>query len=236
MNTNLKWLTVVLLLSQLWSCTKHADHTSTGTPEVSFISGEYKVKVGKDITLSATVKNATAPVYSWKLDGRIIGTDLQCPFPQEAIGEYFVTFRVDAANGSSEQQIKVTVVDKLPPQIVMPLNMVAYQGRDNKLAATIANPDGARYAWRLNGTIVSNDSIYSLNPNALGSSSLSLKVWNDDGEDLKAATLVVLPPPAPSLFFDDGRYRLENDVTTRRISIPLGKSLVLAPVDRKSVV
>lgn len=229
-STHLKWLVAALVLTQLWSCTKHDDRPSTGAPEIAFTVGEYKVKVGKDITLSATVKNATSPVYSWKLDGRIIGTDLRCSFSKQTIGEYFVTFRVDAINGSTEEQIKVTVVDKLPPQIAMPQNMVAYQGRENKLAAIIANADGAKYAWRLNGTVVSNDSVYTLTPTTLGGSSLTLKVWNDDGEDLKVATLAVLPPPAPLLFFDDGRYRLSNDITTRRISVPLGKSLVLAPV------
>jgi len=230
--THLKWLAAALLLAQLWGCKKTDDRPATDKPEITFgtTTGEYKVKAGKDITLSATVANATAPAYSWKLDGKIIGTDLQCPLPRIAIGEYFVTFRVDAAKGSAEEQVKVTVVDKLPPQITLSLNVVAYLGRDNRLAATIANSDDAKYAWRLNGTVVSNDSVYTINPSTPGSNSLTLKVWNDDGEDLKVVTLVVLPPPVAELYFDDGHYRLPGDVSTKRLSIPVGKTLVLAPV------
>jgi hypothetical protein len=232
MFTHLRWLAAALMLTQLWACSKHDVKPASGGPAIEFstTTGEYKVKVGRDITLSAKVTNATNPVFSWKLDGRIISTSIVCPFIGAEAGEYFITLRVDAENGSMEQQVKVTVLDKLPPQINMPANLVAYAGKDNKLAATVAYADGAKYAWRLNGVVVGGDSVYVFNPSALGSNTLTLKVWNDDGEDLKSFGLVVLPPPVAQLFFDDGHYRLEGDVSTKRLSIPLGRSLVLAPV------
>lgn len=222
-----------LVLVCMASCSKHHDVTDAGTPTIVFnntVSGAYKVKIGKVITLSATVTDAVRPLYSWKLDGKIISENTDCPFTGTEAGEYFVTFRVDAGNGSMEQQVKVTVVNKLPPQIDMPSNLVAYSGKNNPLAATVNYADGAAYAWRLNGIVVSNDSVFVYSPTTTGSYSLTLKVWNDDGEDLKSFGLSVLPPPAPGLFFDDGRYRLPNDNTTKRLSIPLGRSLVLAPV------
>src|SRR5262249_7683301 len=151
-------------------------------------------------------------------------------FTGTELGENFVTFRVDAENGSMEQQVKLTVVSKLPPQIDMPSNLVAYSGKDNPLAAKVNYADGAKYAWGLNGMVVSSDSVYVFKPTATGANTLTLKVWNDDGEDLKSFGLNVLPPPPPGLFFDDGRYRLPNDNTTKRLSVPLGDTLVLAPV------
>ena len=232
--TTWKWILPAFVLVYLASCSKHNDvPADSGTPTVEFIntvSGEYKVKTGKDITLSAKVTDAVNPVYSWKLDGKIISGNIDCKFTGTETGEYFVTFRVDAENGSMEQQVKLTVVSKLPPQIDMSSNLVAYAGKDNRLVATVDYADGAKYAWRLNGAVVSSDSVFVYTPTTTGSNTLTLKVWNDDGEDLKSFGLSVLPPPAPGLFFDDGRYRLSNDNATKRLSIPIGKSLVLAPV------
>ena len=233
MNIFTKWQRAIpfLLLLQLAACSKHDGRPSFGTPSITFSAGEYKVKLGQSITLSAQVATADQPVFSWKLAGKIISTSPSCPFNGTQTGEYFLSFRVDAENGSAEQQIKVTVVDRLPPQINMPTNLIAYQGRDNRLAAAVAYTDSVtRYAWRLNGTLVSTDSVYPLHPTALGPNTLTLQVWNADGQDLRRFGLFVIAPPPPSLFFDDGHYRLPGDNSTRRLSVPLGKSLTIAPV------
>jgi len=232
--TTWKWMLPAVLLVYLASCSKHKnDAVAPGTPAIEFnntVSGEYKVKIGKDITLSAKVTDAINPVYAWKLNGRIISNNIDCKFTGTEIGENFVTFRVDAENGSMEQQVKLTVVSKLPPQINMPVNLIAFSGKDNRLVATVNYADGAKYAWRLNGAIVSSDSVFVYKPTVTGNNVLTLKVWNDDGEDLKSFGLAVVPPPPPGLFFDDGRYRLPNDNTTKRLSVPMGDTLVMAPV------
>ncbi|OQP38679.1 hypothetical protein A4H97_18345 [Niastella yeongjuensis] len=232
--TTWKWIMPAVLLIHLASCSKHKDDSvAPGTPAVEFnntVSGEYKVKIGKEITLSAKVTDAVNPVYAWKLNGKIISNNIDCKFTGTEPGENFVTFRVDAENGSMEQQVKLTVVSKLPPQIDMPANLVAYSGKDNRLTATVHYADGAQYAWRLNGVVVSSDSVFVYKPTVTGSNILSLKVWNEDGEDLKSFGLNVLPPPPPGLFFDDGHFRLSTDNSIKRLSVPLGDTLIMAPV------
>lgn len=229
--TKWKWALPGLLLLQLASCVKHDTTPKEGAPSVVFSASEYKVKVGTSITMVAQVKDADLGVFSWKLNGKIISTDPNCIFTGAQVGEYFVTFRVDAKNGSAEQQVKVTVMDKLPPQIIMPVNLVAFQNKDNKLASVVSYTDSVtKYSWRLNGVVVSTDSVYNVHPTATGTSTLTLQVWNADGQDLATFGLIVLPPPPPGVFFDDGHYRLPGDNATRRLSVPLGKSLVLAPV------
>src|SRR4051812_14067926 len=95
--TTWKWVLPVLVLVYLASCSKHKDQpVDAGTPAVAFnntVAGEYKVKTGKNITLSATVTDAINPVYAWKLNGRIISNNIDCKFTGTDIGEYFVTFR-----------------------------------------------------------------------------------------------------------------------------------------------
>jgi len=228
--TKWKWMLPGLFLLQLMACSKHDEKPAYGAPAVTLGSTDYKVKIGTTGSLSAQVGNAVNPVFSWKLDGKIISHDLTCPFDGSQVGEYFVTFRVDAQNGSMEQQVKVTVVDKLPPQINMPTNLIAFLGQDNSIPAIVSYAAGAKYAWRLNGTIVSTDSIYVTHPTVQGSNTLTLQVTNSDGSDLKLFGLGFIPSPPPELYFDDGHYRLAGDVSTKRLSIPLGKSLVLAPV------
>jgi len=230
---NLRWLFILSFFAQMLSCSKEHDMPENDDLSVAFSSttGEYKVKTGKTVTLSASVTDAIHPVYSWKLDGKIISTDTTCLFNGDKTGEYFLTFQVDAENGSVEKQVKVSVLEKLPPEIDMTAAIIAWAGQDTKLTANVKYADSASYAWRLNGNIVSSDSNYILNQTALGTNTLTLKVTTEDGEDLKVFTVTVLPLPVPQLFFDDGHYRVtSNEDHHRKMTVPLGKSLVLAPV------
>lgn len=222
----------VFLFSLFLSCSKDKSAPKQAGPGIEFTaeSGEYKVKTGKEVQLEAKVTDATNPVYSWKLNGKIISTGLTCTFTGDKLGEYFVTFRVDAENGSSEKQVKVSVLSKLAPEITMNSSLIAYSGMNTKIVANVLYADQATYTWRLNGDVVGSEPTYTVTSPNLGTQQLTLKVVNADGEDLKVFSLVILPPPSAELFFDDGHYRLSSDQTVKRFSVPLGKSLVLAPV------
>lgn len=214
------------------SCSDDDDVTDTGTPTIEFSAAEYSVKAGKEITLKASISHVVNPVYFWKMDGIIVSTDTIYTFNAEKTGEYFLTFRVDADNGSLEEQVKVTVSDKLPPEITIGSTFAAYTGEDLEIApSSVLNSDEATYVWRLNGEIVSEAGSFTFNESEIGTYQLTLKVINEDGMDLKTISVNVLPAPVPELFFDDGHYRLESTKSViRHFSIPLGKSLVMAPV------
>jgi hypothetical protein len=201
---------------------------SAGTPSET---GEYMVKIGGSIRLTAVIDNADRPVFTWVIDGKIVSEETGYTFVAEKQGEYFVNLRVDAENGSAEVQVKISVMEKLPPQITIESTAIAYPGIDREFVAEAENADNATYVWRLNGETVSETASYTFNKTALGNYSLSLKVSTEDGQDLKSLTVTVLPEPLPELFFDDGRYRTTgNAADLRKMTVPLGKSLVLAPV------
>ncbi len=230
-STTMKFLIPVLLTALLWACKKDDVQPEPGIPTIQFSAGEYKVKKGKALKLSATVENAVRPLYSWKLDGKIISTDSTCDISGYNTGEYFVTLRVDAENGTAQEQVKVSVLDKLPPEINMSSSMLAYVGEDTKIKAEALYAENASFVWRLNGVVVGEDSIYTYNQTAIGPQTLSLRVVNEDGEDLKIFTVTTLPKPVPELFFDNGRYRtVTNSGELRKMTVPLGSTLVLAPV------
>ncbi len=201
--------------------------------EFSTTTGEYKVKVGKEVSVGAIVSNATNPLYSWKLDGKIISTEPTFYFKGDKVGEYFLILRVDSENGTSEAQVKVTVAEKLAPEISMVSSYVAYSGRDVEIVANVLYIEDTEvsYVWRLDGQIVSETASYVFNQTGLGQKTLTLKVSNTDGADLKAFTVTVLPVPVPTLYFDNGHYRVTSNINDqRKMAVSIGRSLVLAPV------
>jgi hypothetical protein len=226
---------VSLGLFLISSCEKeNKEETPSTAPTITFASGtegEYRLKIGGSATLTATVENAVNPAYSWKIGGKIVGTSSSYVFIAEALGEYFVNFRVDADNGWDEEQIKISVVEKLPPRITLATNLTVYMGTSTVLVAEAENAEGATYVWRLNGTVVSDSITYPFTPESTGDHLFTLKVTTEEGQDMKTIVVTVLPEPQPELFFDDGRYRTEsNKAELRKMTVPINKSLVLAPV------
>ena len=203
-----------------------------GTPSIEFSSPEYLVKVGKQLTLHASVENAMNPIYSWKLDGIIVSTDTIFSYDAKTTGEYFFIFRVDADNGSIEEQVKVTVNGKMSPEITIPSSFGGYIGEDLEITPTsVLYADDATYVWKLNGEVISTESTCVINENIVDSYSLTLKVTNEDGVDYKTIIVYILPQKIPEIFFDDGSYRTEtNKSAPRHFSVPIGRSFVMAPV------
>nr|WP_319999809.1 PKD-like domain-containing protein [uncultured Draconibacterium sp.] len=203
-----------------------------GAPEIEFSAPEYAVKAGKQIMLKASVSGALNPIYSWKLDGVIVSIDTVFTYEAEAIGEYFLTFRVDAENGSLEKQVKLTVNGKMSPEITMPTTFGGYVGQNLEIAPTsVLYSDDATYVWKLDGKVISADNSCVINKNAVGNYTLTLKVTNEDGVDYVSVTVYILPKQTPGIFFDNGSYRSEGNLAEiRRFSVPLGRSLVMAPV------
>jgi hypothetical protein len=232
----LKYLLMIVFPAILLSCSKdepQRPEEPTGSPVISFVAGndERKLKIGNSVTLTAVIKNAEQPVFSWKIDGKIVSTEKEYTFVAEQLGEYFANFRVDAANGVAEGQIKISVREKVPPKITLPSAMVAFIGIDRKFIAEAENAENATYTWRLDGEIVSDSSVYFFNQTETRDYSLTLKIVTDEGQDLKYINITVLPEQLPELFFDNGRYRSpDNAGELRKMTVPFGKTLVLAPV------
>ena len=196
-------------------------------------TGEHRLKTGGSVMLTAVVENALSPIFSWVVEGKIVSTDPSFTFFAERLGEYFVTFRVDAENGSATAQVKITVLEKLPPQITLPSTAIAYRDVAKEFVAEAENADSATYVWRLDGEVVSESRTCTFIRHTLGDYALSLKVTTAEGQDLKGITVTVLPEPLPELYFDNGRYRAPSNIAERRkMTVPSGKSLVLAPVVR----
>ncbi|MFR7877270.1 MAG: PKD-like domain-containing protein [Butyricimonas paravirosa] len=112
-------LLLMLFVASFAACDDDDEKIDAGSPDFTFNSetGEYNVRIGKEVALCARVKDAVNPVYTWKREGKIVADDTVYYFKGD-FGESFVNFRLDADNGSVEKQVKVTVVDRLARKLL----------------------------------------------------------------------------------------------------------------------
>jgi hypothetical protein len=228
----LKNIILALSIVLMFSCSNN-NNPDILPPIITFTAetGEYRVKIGKDIQVSAIVANAIKPLYSWKLNDKILSTEISFNFNSSVAGEYFLIFRVDAANGFAEEQIKVTVLPFVPPKITMPTAYACYAGKEFKINVRAFDADNALYSWILDGESAgAADSCIIFSTNS-GYRTLELEVRTEEGIATQSFDILVLPQSElePRMFFDNGRYRSPNNIATPIFSIPLGKSLVLSP-------
>jgi hypothetical protein len=200
-------------------------------PEIQFTaeSDEYKAKRGTEITMTAVVTHAENPVYTWKLNGRIVATEAEFVYNCDKLGAYFFTFRVDADNGSAEKQVKLSVFDKLAPQLSLANYYEGFAGEDLTIDPGVQDPEGVTYEWIIDGKVISTDPVLIFNRDQITSYDIVLSASNEDGYTMAATTIALYSKPQPALFFDDGYYRTAEDRPVR-MSVPIGRSLVLAPV------
>lgn len=223
-------LPAFLCMALLFSCKDNENGEELlGDPVIEFTKSEYTVKIGNNITIEPTIGNALNPVYSWKLDGKIISIEQNLIFESEKIDENFITLRVDADNGSAEKQIKVSVVDKLPPQINLKASYTSFINVEVSIDPEIENNEGVTYEWMLDGNVISQDPVLVFKQMEVASYKVILSATNEDGTSMGTTDVILLVEPLPALYFDDGRYRTAVDRPIR-LSVPIGRSLVLAPV------
>ena len=189
-------LLLMLFVASFAACDDDDEKIDAGSPDFTFNSetGEYNVRIGKEVALCARVKDAVNPVYTWKREGKIVADDTVYYFKGEILGESFVNFRLDADNGSVEKQVKVTVVDRLAPQIKLESAAVAYCGIKKEFAAeTEYTDETTTFEWSYGGQVVSHDSIMSFEEEDINVYTLALKVTNADGVDVKNINVSVIP-------------------------------------------
>lgn len=196
-----------------------------GTPRVSFNtqSGLYVVKVNKSVDLKATVSNALNPEVSWKQDGKIVSRDTVYTFSSKVMGEYYLKFRVDATNGSTEEEVRVDVVDKTPPVVSLPIPeegfLTAVTGQELLISPSVKYSEGATYEWALEGQKVGTDSVYVFKQTVETEYAMTLTVKNEDGQDRIAFRVRVVPVPVLNIAFEQ-----------EEMVVPLGRTLYLQPI------
>lgn len=183
-------LVIALTATTLLSCQEETPggKTDPQAPVISFTNtaGIYTVKVGKEITITPTVENDTDAVYTWKANGKILGTKKELTYTWETSGQVYVTYTVFNDYGSDQKEIRVDVAELVPPTIALGVpqdGFVILVGQELALTPEVDNRDEATYTWTVDGKEVSRERNYTFQSDKSGSFVLSLTTTNEDGED-----------------------------------------------------
>lgn len=186
-----KYLTIIcIILITLTSCNKDDNlYNNQGIPQISFDieTGIYQVKKGKSIRIEPYYKNVNGAIYTWTIDGRIISKEPVLTFSSENIGDYFINLRVDTEEGSVKEEIKIEVVDLLPPTIsflLPPRGIKVKRGTDYLLSPDLENADGDdfRIEWIIDDKLVGQEKSYIFNEDELGEYVVVVNASNEDGK------------------------------------------------------
>ena len=226
-------LAIFIIFIALTSCNKDDNlYDNNGLPSVEFDSetGIYTVKQGRSITITPEYKNVNNAVFAWTIDGRLVSTSQSLTFSSDEIGDYFVTLRVDTEVGSVKDEIKIEVVDLLPPTIsflLPPQGLKVKKGTDYTLAPEIQNDedDNFEIEWIIDNKVVGREKTYVFNEDKIGEYTVTINASNDDGKTSYDLKIQVLESDPFVVSFFKPYYLAEENV---RYVYP-GQSVFLRP-------
>lgn len=188
----------ILLLA---SCNKDdlvtADSGQIPVIELDSENGIYSVKADRELTISPTYKYADNALFAWTIEGKLVSTEPVLKHSWDKSGDVYVNLRVDNANGYAEEELKVEVLDLLPPAINLYIpakGLKVQRDVEHVLAPDIKNSELADFKieWVRNGTVVSTGNTYKFKETHLGSYPITIKASNEDGETIKEISIEVV--------------------------------------------
>lgn len=200
-HTKANWLYCLFFLFALFACNK--DEVIEGNvdqkPVITLDSetGVYVTKIGKEITISPTVEYADNAIFSWIIDGKLVGSELSFTTAFTKEGEVYVTFRVETLVGASEEEIRIDVSLLAPPVISVALpgkGLKVLPGIDYVFTPDIQNQDENDFQcqWIRDGKVVATGVSYTFNETKLGSYPITIQASNVDGQTTKELTVEVV--------------------------------------------
>ena len=90
-------------------------------PKITWVmsSGRFRIQTGESIQLVPDIEYLDeTSVYTWLIEGRVVGHDTYYTFTTNVAGEYFVKLVITNRYGQTEDEVKITVVEA--EQTVLP--------------------------------------------------------------------------------------------------------------------
>lgn len=192
-------------------------------PEIEMEKTEFTVKPNRSVLIEPKVVNIDEKtVYSWTLNGRVIGTEKNLTFKEKELGIYYLIFKVVTEDGFDRKEIKVEVIDLVPPIISLDEpgdGFILETGEKHLFKPEIVNKEGLKMTWTIDKKVVSNENEYTFVADKEGVYFIHLAAENEDGEDEYLIQILVVKSYPPSIKFPF----LEQ-------SASLGRSIRIIPV------
>lgn len=181
--------------------------------------GVYSIKHGKSLTISVSVQYAEG--CEWLLDGKKVATGTTYTFVADEVGTFYLTLRATNETGTTEEGLRIEVMELLPPTIGFALDaegvMTIAKGREQRFAPDILNGEEASFEWLLDGKSIATTATFAHTFAEAGSHTLALTVTNEDGTATQEIALEVVNRLAGTIY-----------IPTRR-TVALGRTLYLIP-------
>lgn len=242
------WLPILMLAAVLAGCNKSETISGGGrAPVITFRSDDhvYKVKTGRDTTLRPDVANGEGAEFLWMLDKEgdgnwtAVGSEPYYTFSTSGLGlsagdQCFLKLRVTNGYGSSEEEVRVDVVELALPVVSFGVSgggVDVVAGREYLFEPEVGNAENATFGWTLkkegeaDAAVVGTERTYAFMERVLGKYTLTLSVRNDDGEgsgSVEVNVVEALPVTAvflPSMWGGDASKK----------SVMAGRTIYLRP-------
>lgn len=198
---NTKFL-LVLLAAQLFFAACNKDEVIDGESVPSIVidgdgSGVYVVKVGGELTISPTYKNATDATYSWTMDGTTVCTAPEWTHTWNDLGDFYVVLTVSTSAGRASEELKIEVVDKDLPVIRLAVPDGGYTlgvGSELLLAPEYENDDIEPFSveWLIDGKTAGSERSFTFLGEKPGTFNVAVIAENGDGSSSKEFVINVL--------------------------------------------
>ena len=158
-------------------------------------TGIYIVKQGREIVIAPSYESAEGAVYSWTMNGEVIGASPSLRFMQEEIGAYFITISVSTESGADEEEIRVDVVE-----LEIPTVTIAGSKQQTVAVGTVVSLNASvrdslletSLSWSVNGEVVGSDNSYTFSAETIGEYIIAATATNEDGTHSDSVVIKVL--------------------------------------------
>lgn len=191
--------------------------------------GVYETKPELETVISPGYINVDAETsFKWTIEGNVISIQPELVYVFPEVGTYYISLEVKNKNGSVTDEIRVDVLEKLPPVIsvaVPPSGLTLKTGTSYLIAPEIRSDSPVSCEWSVNGIKVSVEKDFEFCENTIGKYDLSLKAVNEDGENMVYFTVNVVNALPVELVFPSPCIQVSEDVRY----VGVGESVYLRP-------
>ena len=213
-------LLLAIFLIGIVACKEEDEQVAAPVIAFSHEDGIYAVKVGSELLLAPEISNDVNALYSWKMDGEIVGTGKTYTFKSNEKGSYYLSFSVMTDWGTAEKELRIDVADKISPVISLAVPEDGYTlllGGNLTLSPKVVSDGDVICTWKVNGTVVSSETEYVFSASETGEYNMEFIAVNDDGESSLSFTITVCTSEEMPFFwlFERIEYSMSSGRTIR---------------------
>lgn len=212
----------------LTACTAtEPEETSVPEPVITFPDAPedvYEVKIGETIWLEPVVENGADCTYRWLMEDVTVGTEIIYLFEATQVGRFFLTFEVSNERCTVDKEIRVDVLETLPPSISLAVpddGFIIAVGTEKRFEPVVRNDTNASFSWSINGEIKADTKDYTFAAAEPGDFAAVFTAENEDGSDTIEFGISVREA-------DEMPFVWEWERDTYHMT--LGRTLLLAPL------